>query len=175
MDNPYAAPEAPIADVSGDEQVLARPTTRIAAKLLDYATYVLGAMLFLVPAYLAVDGDDPSAFDDLAVGLGFMVTSVIFMINAVMIGTSGQTVGKRLMRIRVVKDSGEPCGFVTGFLVREVVYMIGAGVVGGILSAMTCGAVKMDGIVGLVNLYYLHTVGHRALHDRLANTKVIVA
>ena len=78
-----------------------------------------------------------------------------------LIATSGQTVGKKLVGVKIVKTTGEDVNFVSGVILRAWVPAV-------------IGWVPFVGsIFGLVNILFIFGAEHRCLHDMIAGTKVI--
>ena len=76
----------------------------------------------------------------------------------------GQTPGKQLVGIRVIKSSGEPSGWGYTFL-RELVIK---GLVGGFLSGMTAGIYFV-----VDHLWPLFDSDRQTLHDKMVETLVV--
>jgi uncharacterized RDD family membrane protein YckC len=130
--------------------------TRISAGAIDAALLIAldAAVVYLT---LRVTGLDNSV-EDLRVlppipFLGFLAL-LAFSYVATFTVAGGQTVGKMLMSLRVIGDDGRP---------------IDAS--GGVLRAAACMLVPMT--FGLSYVPALVTADHRALHDRLAGTRVV--
>lgn len=89
--------------------------------------------------------------------VGYLIWWLIVLAN-------GQTPGKQLVGIRVMKETGEPSGWGLTFVRQFVVQ----GLVIGILSALT------SGIVFAVNyLLPLFDKNKQALHDKMVATVVV--
>ncbi len=84
---------------------------------------------------------------------GFLALLAFSYVAAFTVG-GGQTVGKMIMHLRVVGDDGRPVD-----------------VAGGMLRAAGCMLVPVT--LGLSYVPALVTSDHRALHDRLAGTRVV--
>jgi uncharacterized RDD family membrane protein YckC len=81
------------------------------------------------------------------------------------ISQEGQTIGKRLMQVRIVNfDTGQPPGFILGVLVRIWVNRL--------LGALPC---MIGAIYSLVDICFIFREDHRCVHDLLAGTCVIQA
>ena len=165
--NPYAAPKAVIvspmpapspaaANPAGAKAAIA---PRFAARALDWTLYVL--TLFpggITAAVLADDGPHPAGLIAAAVCL-----FVVLIINWTGLALRGQTIGKRVMKVRVVRQDGTAVGFLHGVLLREWLFWF----VG-----------RIPGVGGLINLVgFLMIFGgdRRCLHDMVAKTDVICA
>jgi uncharacterized RDD family membrane protein YckC len=79
------------------------------------------------------------------------------------VSTTGQTLAKKWMGIKVVKTDGSPVNFVSGVLLREWILM-GASAIPYIGS-----------VVGIVDAVMIFNQARRCLHDQIAGTKVILA
>lgn len=158
--NPYAPPAVPSDPVlleSEHHPPLASRGARLAAATIDAAL----TMATLMPGMLMSEPrqDDGEVF----LGLSLVATAALWIYQWVLISTTGQSLGKRWMGIRIVKLYGEPLGFVSGVLVRSwVVQLVGAIPVVG-------------GLVGLLNVLMIFGDSRRCLHDHLAGTVVVEA
>ncbi len=93
------------------------------------------------------------------VSLAFAEAFVLVVPNAYFVlghGTGGQTIGKRLLGVRVVGPAGEPIGYLRA-VGRQAVWYISALLFG---VGFAFAAVRRDG---------------RALHDLVAGTRVVRA
>ncbi len=120
----------------------------------------------------------------------FDITLIILPIYALlqiwMMSRHGQSIGKRLMNIRVIKTNGTDAGFMGTVLLREVLFNIILGIVGsivGMLVALLFGNQSSGEIVSnLVQSALWITCfvmacdtkrDRRTLQDMLANTVVV--
>jgi uncharacterized RDD family membrane protein YckC len=85
--------------------------------------------------------------------VGFLATLMFGYVAAFTVA-GGQTIGKMVLSLRVIGDDGRPVD-----------------AAGGMLRALGCMLVPMT--LGLSYLPALFTSDHRALHDRLAGTRVV--
>jgi uncharacterized RDD family membrane protein YckC len=111
---------------------------------------ILGAM---------IDSQD----EDVIFGIAFSVgTFSMSIVNAVLISMSGQSVGKKVVKTRMVdRENGTQSGFVQGFLLRNFVF--------GLITSIPC----IGWTIGLVDLIMLFPEPNQTLHDKLARTVVI--
>jgi uncharacterized RDD family membrane protein YckC len=163
--NRYAAPVAHVEDVARPQEVLelAGAGARLGAFLIDlivlmFAGGVCGALL----AALGMGRVLPKLAFGNGVSLGF--TLVIFLlINGALLARSGQTVGKRLLKLRIVRRDGSPADFARLFGLR---YALG----------WLIGMVPVAGAVYfLVDSLLIFGQARRCLHDRIAGTIVVKA
>jgi uncharacterized RDD family membrane protein YckC len=90
-----------------------------------------------------------------------------------LIARTGQSIGKRQTKVRIVRRDGNPAGFVAGVVLR--VWVLG-GVA--MLATVTPGAMVAASLVsalGFVDALLIFTPSRRTLHDRIAGTRVIAS
>jgi uncharacterized RDD family membrane protein YckC len=129
---------------------------RVGAGLIDLLL-LIGIDVAVVYLTLRVTGLQ-NTVDDLRVlpaipFVGFLAI-VAFSYVAAFTVAGGQTIGKMLLSLRVIGDDGRPVD-----------------AAGGMLRALGCMLVPIT--LGLSYLPALFTSDHRALHDRLAGTRVV--
>ena len=145
---------------------------RLLAYILDTVMFSLplsaGAGLLAAALIIAFSGDDP-AFGGLVAAL-LVLSAVGFLLAAgyviwwLVTLKNGQTPGKQLVGIRVVRENGEPSGWGYTFL-REFVIK---GLLGGVLSSITGGIYTV-----VDHLWPLWDPKRQALHDKMVNTIVV--
>jgi len=140
-----------------------KPSTRVVAHLIDWAAVLLASWL-ASPMLL-----DYSGVAEAFVGVPIVTMAVLAMSGIVPVGMiqlalvheNGQSIGKRLMKLRVVMLNGEPVD------VWRVLFLRNA-------APFVLGLVPFIGIVfRIANVAALFNSDNRALHDRIAGTKVI--
>jgi uncharacterized RDD family membrane protein YckC len=144
------------------QQAGARPFagwwSRVAAQLVDS---IIVSIIPLLLYFVALSSSDTAA--GLVIGLGSIVIGIVYY--ALTIGRSGpnngQTLGKQLLNIRIVRESGEPMTAGTAIL-RETL-------IKGILMGICF-------IVTILNyLAPLWDGRNQAWHDKIVNTMVVQA
>ena len=119
---------------------------------------MFGAPLAVLGGVVSQDEDAAAAGFMIGFAIG-VVVAVIF--NWVMITKSGQTVGKKLTKTRIVSEStGQIPGFVQGVLLRSIVF--------GVLN-------QVVPLLALVDSCWIFGENHQCLHDLLAGTRVVEA
>jgi uncharacterized RDD family membrane protein YckC len=147
-------------------RVLADAGSRFAANLVDHLFVVLvpvlGAGVFgIVGALLGARLEDRSGVLFVVMVLGTM--GLFFAACAVQLWLQvqrGQSLGKRLLSIRVLRSDGSPVELWRIILLRNVLTQI--------LS-------QMCGVIGLVDALMIFGQERRCLHDLLADTIVVVS
>ena len=146
---------------------------RLLAYILDTVMFYLpltaAAALLVVGVIFAVGGGDTPGSGGLAVALlalaaiGFLLAAG-YIIWWLVTLKNGQTPGKQLVGIRVVRDNGEPSGWGYTFL-REFVIK---GLLGGVIASATAGIYTV-----VDHLWPLWDQKRQALHDKMVNTIVV--
>ena len=152
--------------------VLASWGSRVGAQLIDGLIIGVGALiLFLVFGAIFSVGfaaSDEAGFASLVVGLLFWVLSItivaLIYAPALMARTNGQTLGRQVTNIRVVRTDGQPITF--GFaMLREVAVKA---LLFGIAGSFTAGIANLLDV-----LWPLWDEENRALHDFIVNTRTV--
>src|SRR5439155_2277728 len=118
--NPYAAPSADLdAGVGAEAQTLAGAGARFAAHLID------NMIVFGVPAMiLALGGigkganEGPNHIAEAVAGLAFLIIGIYQLYG---LSTRGQSLAKRWLGVRIVKQDGGPVSFGSAVMVRLLV------------------------------------------------------
>ncbi len=167
MENPYAPPRAAVQDVVDPSATLVRadPGTRFGAVMLDgliamgmvFAPIVLSAM---IAGALGRTTDVANVGLLIGVGLAQIGFAAWCWLTIRHVKRNGQTLGKKILRIKVVRTDGAPASLGRIFWLRNVV----------------------NGLIGIVPLYALidHVFiffgeSRQCLHDKIADTIVVVA
>jgi|GEM_PF-159908 hypothetical protein len=183
------------------EVELAGGWERIGAALLNniFSTIAMIPMIvgFFVGFVNIRDNGNWNNIDDMQIMLNkfnplwFLVGLAIFLAysiwQCVLMSTTGQSLGKKLLNLKVIKSDGSEAGFVGTVLLREVVYMVASAIAVGIVSNLLFMMLTLEDIykeIILNNLFsYIPTLicavmlftsrDRRTLQDKIANTVVI--
>ena len=152
---------------SSKGRALATPGSRLAAVLLDGLISMPLVISLVVGIGLASgrDGRNETVGIGIAlIGLSIMLSLALGIYQLVIISRDGQSIGKRIMKIRIVKyeDNSNP-GFVHAVLLRAFVN----GLIGGIPL--------VGPFYALADPLFIFGEEHRCLHDLIASTKVVEA
>jgi uncharacterized RDD family membrane protein YckC len=160
-DNRYAPPRAPVSDSTVDEELAGRGT-RLAAAIID--SLILGLVIW--PYAMSTDYWTRAMQDQIEMSdllqlslvslLGFLV------LHGYLLHKYGQTIGKRLLGIRIVSATdGQIVSLGKIFGLRYVPIQIASviPVVGNILP--------------IIDVLFIFREDRRCLHDLIAGTKVI--
>jgi uncharacterized RDD family membrane protein YckC len=164
--NPYAPPSAPVADVvsgTGPGE-LAERSSRLGAFIVDF---LIGFVLYLPALIVGFRHFDPARGALNFVNNGTIITgclgAIVLVITAIFVARYGQTIGKRLIGIRVVRSNGEKASFWRIFLLRNVV------------NAIPSLIPFVGYVYTLVDHLFIFGESRQCLHDKIADTVVVKA
>jgi uncharacterized RDD family membrane protein YckC len=182
--NPFAPPRAHVQDqvAAPAEMITATRMSRFLAFLVDASPALVlgvvgGIMLVTMMPGVMKGNFDPQGAGLVSLGLLMLVFGVAtlgwLIWTIVLLYRYGQTVGKKVMGIRVVRMDGSRVSFPRFFFLR----WLGMAVIGGIVGGI-CGALNIryaGNIVTLVDCLMIFGAAHRCLHDWIADTMVVTA
>jgi uncharacterized RDD family membrane protein YckC len=178
--NRFAPPRANVEDpiVPATEMVVATRGARFLAVLVDVSPgLVLGIMAaLLIPGFLTgqLDLPGPASATLGVLGLVFGVLAIGWTVwTIVLLYRYGQTIGKKVLGIRVVRMDGSRVSFARFFFLRWLGVAVIAAIVAGIGGAMHIRHV--GNIVSLVDCLLIFGAARRCLHDYIADTQVVTA
>jgi len=163
--NPYAPPQGAVRDMPAEGQELAGRLVRLLAAILD--GIIAGVMIYL-PAVIVMAAtggfDQPSnEFDaellTLPIALGVIGAIAWAWITILLVARYGQTMGKRLLEIRVVRSDGSQASLGRIFWLRNVV--------NGLLGIIP--------LYGLIDILFIFGQRRQCIHDLIADTIVVKA
>ena len=155
--NPYAAPRAAVADHgTGGDTALASRGQRLLAAIVDGLLIYVFAGSVAVAAYFMASS---------VVAWFIAAASVIVVLvwNAMLIARHSQTVGKRAVKIRMVRSDGSDASFSRLFFLRGALVLL-------LWSLPFIGA-----LFWLVDVLCIFREDRRCVHDMMADTKVVLA
>ncbi len=169
--NPYQTPESDITDKKQQSVVLASRWNRFFASIIDtLTTFVIFIPLIILYGYQLFSDD---WFAELvqknqnsylfSIAFAVIYSSIYILINFNLLKNHGQTIGKKLLRIKIVSMNGELPNIHHPLPIRYGIYLFS-------------GQIPLvGGLVSLVNILLIFTAEKPCLHDRLAKTHVVVA
>jgi len=163
--NPYAAPAARVIDpLQSDTQELADRGTRLGAAIVDGLIYgaVIGVPAIVLPLMI---GQTASNRSQTAAIVLFSIIGVavigLLVVNCVLLHKYGQTIAKRLFKIKIVRSDGSRCGLTRVIFARW-------------LPVGLLGAIPFVGyIISLLDPLLIFREDYRCLHDHIADTVVV--
>lgn len=165
--SPYAPPRATLDSGPVHVGVLTMATVRarLAAFFIDVLILLPGAIgMFVLTGELARPADRPTTVRPGALLPLILCAAYIFGVAAYqVVGLSrrGQTLGKRAMKIQVVKGDGSVPGFLHGFLLRYVV------------NALPRAIPVVGVLYPLLDCLFVFRANRRCVHDLIAGTRVV--
>lgn len=167
--NPYSPPTAgaelgenPYGGFDTEDHILAGRGTRLGAAMIDGGLALASALPGLLAMAAMMDGSEE---DGLILGgvLLFFGLLGLGIYQMYLISTTGQSLGKKWLGIKIIKIDGMPCGFVHGVLLRSWVmsFIAQVPIIGPIAS--------------IVDPLLIFGDERRCLHDLIASTKVVIA
>ena len=163
-DNPYQPPEAQTDVAVTVDDELASRWRRLFGAIID--SLILGGINFF---YLFQSGQFEKMRQGIAPDFSQQLMSLAIVIgafivlNSLLLHTRGQTIGKLLLRTRIVKLDNQPASLHTILLLRYfpqwLVSMIPF--IGGVLS--------------IINVLFIFRADKRCVHDMIAGTRVVNA
>lgn len=160
--NWYAAPQAAVADVGGlsaadlDARKASRGQ-RLAAAILDGVAIAVGMMLAVFGGSAISQGDGGWV----VLILGVLAIAGVAAVNCVLLHQNGQTIGKRVLGIKVVRTNGDriSLGRIIGMRFIPI----------SLLNAIP----YLGGLISLTDSLMIFGNERRCLHDLIADTIVI--
>ena len=132
--------------------VLANRASRLAAKIIDLP--FSAASVLLAMNLPSIPGSGVVTFALI------LLATVTIPIQAKLLTEEGQTIGKKALRIRIVRsDTEKNGGFFTNVLIRYFVN----------------GLISFTLVYAVVDILFILTRNRRCVHDYLAETKVVLA
>lgn len=164
--NPYAAPTARVDDAPVEGVVKADRVTRLGAAILDFLAMGVpaGVLGVVFAAAIPQSGtDDPETLMAIFGLLLFGVMGAVGIVNLVLLHRNGQTIGKKIVNIKIVRTDGSPCALLRIVFARW-------------LPMVVIGMVPLLGpIVSLVDVLLIFREDMRCMHDHIADTIVVRA
>lgn len=171
--NPYAPPSAPVRDIpqEGTGFELASQWIRLGAMLLE--VFICGVIIY-IPAVIfmlvvgpgnlpVVNGEvDPVALLTSRVVLSLLPGLLIYVaVTLWLVARNGQTIGKKLLGIKVVRTNGDKAGLGRIFWLRNAVISVIA-------------LIPVAGwAVAIIDPLLIFRASRKCLHDQIADTIVI--
>lgn len=158
----------------GDGVRLGGRGARLGARMIDgiiefpfICAAVLGGLFLwmnLDPSMRGGGGPPPlgTAPSGALFGIGVVVILLIVAYQWYLISTTGQTIGKRVVGVKIVKLDGSDVDFVSGVILRNWIIAF--------LSNIPYG---VGSCISLVNCLMIFGEEQRCLHDQIASTRVI--
>lgn len=160
----YTTPQSELVEESGEKKVLASRWKRLWASMVDgliILAVTLPVMYFTNGFDGAMKGIQPPWEYSLMIGaVGFIF---FIFINIKLLVKNGQTIGKKVLGIKIVDLEGNLPSMKKHLLKRYAVYFIP-------------GQIPFAGqIFSMINILFIFGKQKRCVHDYVAGTKVVMA
>jgi uncharacterized RDD family membrane protein YckC len=163
--NPYAAPQADLSIQRAPEDAeLASLGERLSAAVIDAIIMVIVALVPTIilyggwDEYIAVVSEESYLFTFGSTVFGFLMYVIV---NGYLLAKNGQSVGKKILDIKIVRTDGSRASFVRLVAVR----------------ALFENAILLIPVVDiwlwLINVLFIFRRSRKCLHDTVADTMVI--
>lgn len=173
--NPYAAPASNVLRTpsAGEAFELADRGTRLGASFIEGFVFMIAAAPIIIAVGLneviaegipeaSLTEAEPAEMNFVLLGLGLVLVLGVFIYQLVLLATRGQSIGKRIVGIRIVSHpEGDNPGGVKTILMR--------GFVPGIISNIPL----LGPIFSIVNICFIFREDRRCIHDLIAGTQVV--
>ena len=161
--NVYSTPQAQLVDqVDDSEKPLASRWARLGASIIDSIIIgvILGPVMYFTGGFDGFkDGVQPGFVYML--GMGILNFIVFFAINYRYLTANGQSIGKKVLEIKIVDLNGNVPVFQPQLLIRYAVFVLP-------------GQIPVIGtIFSLVNVLFIFGKEKRCIHDLAAKTRVV--
>jgi uncharacterized RDD family membrane protein YckC len=160
---------------------------RLAGAVIDsIVSSILGIIFFyaVVSLFLNLDTDD-YAQSILGITLALIILPVLFgfLYHTILVGLTGQTLGDRLLKIKVIRRGGRAVGLVSG--VVRALYGLAPALIAAIITLVypagprnsvspgTLIGAAISALTALGMAWAFFDKGRQGLHDKLADTYVV--
>lgn len=161
--NPFASPRAeipsPVESMDFTNYALASPWKRFVGAMVDNLLF-FPVFFVMIPVEIALGNvDSPDGELSAATwAVGALAGGALLVAQTLLIMQRGQSIGKILVKTRIVKMDGALPGFMYGVFLRSwVPYVIGS----------------FCGLFSIVDALMVFASDRRTLHDQIASTQVI--
>ena len=143
--------------------------SRLGAVLVDglVGFAPVGAILLMLPMLMLRGGTSALL---MLLGIAALTALAVLITQIVLVARHGQTIGKKVLGIRMITSDGDIPSIWRVFFLRWLPFVVVAGVLDYVLKLRGVG-----NIVHLVDALLIFQPNRRCLHDLLADTHVIQA
>lgn len=161
--NVYSTPQSQLVDqVDDSEKPLASRWARLGASIIDsiIMMFVVVPVMYFTGGFDGImDGREPGFVYMFSMGILSFI--VFFAINYRYLVANGQTIGKKVLEIKIVDLNGNVPVFQPHLVIRYAVYLLP-------------GQIPVVGqFFSLVNVLFIFGKEKRCIHDLVAKTKVV--
>jgi uncharacterized RDD family membrane protein YckC len=162
--NPYAPPRTEVRDIpdAGAPQLAPR-LTRLGAALLEL---LITGCVFLplgLQRLSAIRGLSLAPFSDMGAVISLILFTAWLGLTLALLYRNGQTVGKRLLRIKITRTDGSRASLPRLIFLR------------GLLNGIAVVIPYIGYLYSLADVLFIFSESRQCLHDRIADTLVVKA
>lgn len=167
--NIYQTPQSSVAGDGSGEADLASRWARLGAAILDSVIMALIVMpvAFSLGVFESLMENPEAGAAGLSaqytVTMALLGTAAFFVVNGYLLATSGQTVGKKLVGIKIVSMEGSLLGFAKLIGLRYLPIWV------------VTYLPMLGGLLPLVDAVFIFRSDKRCIHDLIAGTQVVNA
>ena len=172
--NPYAPPKAEVSDASETEVVEpASRAIRFGAAMLDLLVGLvvgLPVLIVIVPAWISAGGAPTALSASMsasimggAAALTTLLAVVWLVVTFIFVKRNQQTIGKKIVGIKVVRSDGSKASLARIFWLRNIV------------NALPGLIPFVGNLYGLVDHLFIFGSKRQCVHDKIADTIVVKA
>ena len=168
MDNPYSPPKTQ--SLTTQEEISGEPATRMQRLLAAMVDGLLQTAIMFPVAYFSgmfdqimdnASGKQPAPWSMYA-NLIVVGVLIFWLLHGYLLATQGQTIGKKLLKIRIVGLDDGKVSLGKLLFLRQ-------------LPMQLLSAIPVVNYLGLIDILFIFGRSQRCVHDRLAGTKVVPA
>lgn len=143
----------------------AERSTRLKAATVDELLFTALVIPACIGALTRAETLPPALTDFVGIGSGISLVAMVvwLVITLRLMQRSGQSIGKRLYRIKVVRKDGSPASLARLFWLRNVV------------SILPILLAEVGIVYELIDALMIYGESRQCLHDRIADTIVVKA
>lgn len=161
--NVYSTPQSQLVNqVDDSEKPLASRWARLGASIIDsiIMMFVVVPVMYFTGGFDGImEGREPGFV--YMFGMGILSLVAYLVINYRFLVTNGQTIGKKVLEIKIVDLNGNLPVFQPQLLIRYAVYLLP-------------GQIPFVGqLFSLINVLFIFSAEKRCIHDLVAKTKVV--
>jgi uncharacterized RDD family membrane protein YckC len=163
--NPYAPPTANVGDFLADQPgfELAERGTRLGAYAIDSVLFLLCFVPLILSSFRFLMNANAAGVFSFSVPFALIGGLVLTIITIVLVHRNGQTIGKKMLGIKVVRSDGSRASLGRIFWLRNVV------------NALPSMIPYLGGVYFFIDSLFIVADNRQCLHDKIADTIVIKA
>jgi uncharacterized RDD family membrane protein YckC len=162
--NPYAPPRTEVRDIpdAGTFELASR-ATRLGAVLIELLISGCVFVPFGLQRFSVLSGRSLAPFSDMGAAISGILLITWLAITLTLLYRNGQTVGKRLLRIKITRADGSRASLSRLVFLR------------GLLNGIATAIPYVGFVYSILDALFIFSETRQCLHDRIADTLVVKA